>query len=54
MILDARQNVGVPYHMSDPDPLVLKNRAIDVKNSLEKKIDLKIKTLLTPFFTVSF
>ena len=60
MILDARQNGEVLYHMSDqdvqysPDPLVLKNSVTDVKNSLDKKTDLRIKTLLTSSLTISF
>lgn len=56
---DARQNGEVPYHMSDqdvqysPDPLVLKNGVTDVKNSLEEKTDVRIKTLLITFLIIS-
>ena len=59
MILDVRQNGEVLYHMTgrdvkwSPDPLVLKYSVTDVKNSLEEKIDLRLKTLLTPFLTIS-
>lgn len=55
MILDARQNGEVLYHMSDqdvqysPDPLVLKNSVTDVKNSLDKKIRSQNKNF-TDFF----